>query len=416
MTLGSDIAPSKLVKAVFDSSKANQESKKQDQIISAALELTMTKPSINVANHQQIVDVMCSLGKLSIYFNKESTALEAFSAWKSPSELAVIIGQEWDSCEGESLAIYDVKQIKRQGSMLVMDSTLLNPDQVVSHYTVDIGKYEKPTNPASWTIGRDLFNYPLNLNFNPTTQSASDREILFIGDDFVRAVCADCYTRGQVELRVMMAGTPSTISNWSLVLGGNMFGSADFKIGALKSGKKDLINTRLYTFDPSPITIQGLFTFDPKFTIDASLAYETTQDLAANTGFEFELPFQYRIFSNTGLTGKPQFTAIGKPVMQPHAPFLSMGAANAEAHLVPNINIVANLFSNLLDVNVKFDNVLTMDARMDTRCPNEPINISLFSENRIDFFYGGLGQSGAYPLWGTGRNSITCPICDKCPV
>ena len=408
-----DLKPSTSLRGFFDNSKS---SSRQTETISAAIQLTTKKPSVNIGNFKEVVDVMCSTDKLSIYFANEAFSVNAFEVWKANEELAIVIGQEWDSCDGEALAMYDVKNLKRQGSMLVMDSKLLNLQDTVAHYSVDIGKTVKPTNPTGWDIGRDLFTYPLNMNYNPTTQSAADREITLVGDDFVSAVCSNCFTRGQVQLRVQLSGTASSIDKWAITFGGNMFGTSDFKLGVLKNGRKDIFRSSIYTYDPEPITIQGLFTFDPKFTIDASLAYETTQDLSINTGFEVEMPFQYKIFSNNGITGKPEFTATGKPVFTAHAPFLSLGASNSEAHLTPIMNIAVNLFSNILDVNLEFDNFLVMDARMDTRCDDEPLNISLWSESKLEFTYNGLGQAGKYALWGTGRTPVPCAICDKCPI
>jgi hypothetical protein len=75
----------------------------------------------------------------------------------------------------------------------------------------------------------------------------------------------------------------------------------DFNL-LIRATTKDQFLLRLNVFNAplTPFFIPGVFNFGPEVRIDAGLSYDTTDDIELKFGFDFDVPFNFRMDSPKG--------------------------------------------------------------------------------------------------------------------
>jgi hypothetical protein len=330
---GVSFAPSTAIKAIFDNRESS--SLLAQDYVSADFSITTKVPAVNIGNFAEVVNVQCTESSLSVTFRELESAQSALGAWNGVKNFAVIVGQEWDSCNGDNIAIYGVSAITAGGRILEMSTSLLDPKDCISDFDLDLNEYESTTPTNGWDVSRDLVTFPVALNYNTDTKTVTNPDIVLAGNEWVSASCVNCHVKGEIKLRARITGKFLQVSTWKLALGGDVAGNADFKVGVLASGRKELIQKNLFTKNFNPITIKGLLQIMPQFKVDAGVYYAAPQEISVTTGFDIQIPMEFSVYSNDGVNGKPQYSASIVPKLTPHPPTLSKGTVIVDAHLIP---------------------------------------------------------------------------------
>jgi hypothetical protein len=383
-------------------------------LVHAEMTMKTTRPTINLVNFLQIQNVKCSRGRAELVFDSNESAQEAFKVWTATKDLTMMVGQQYE-CDGHNVAFLGVSNLKQNKNVLQFRSKIFKAASIIADYQLDISKYENSEQLFDWDVERELAIFPLNANYDPNTKTVTRPEIPLWENEFAQFACVNCHTRGDAKLRVLLTGSSLKVKTYKIQLDGGVTANIELKAGIKSAADRELIMVTLYTLALNPVNVPGIFKFGPELRIKAGASYGSSSELAVSTGFEVHFPFNFQVFSNNGITAKPEFAFNGKPAPKPHPVTLSKGSVHLNAHLIPEVYLGVEIVSAKLDVTVAMDNVLGAEVSAVNGCSAAPVQVLLYHQHSVGVNANVINDNYNWPLWNTGRLPITCIFCNKCP-
>lgn len=389
-------------------------------VIVANVNLTTTRPTINLDNFVQIKGVSCFGTRMEILFDSADSASSAFDEWSTTNNLAMLVGHEWE-CFGFDMAALNVSNMAQtflgMGHRLKMAATKVPLKSVIKDYEVEIVKSEEKSKTSHTYI------FPLSANYENGMAKNPRMDILTTSD--IDVDCINCYTVGSADLHLRFRGSFFGIQSYGLKIDGSVKANLDFI--ATSSGiptiPKVYDTITLAKTEFHSVEIPGFFNFTPALVMNAGVAVWSDKRFSLQTGFDVYYPFNVEIGAKS-MFKPPNATYDSNPTFTPHAPILD-GNVHVTPHLVPKIDLFVAILGYTLDLGVNVDNALDVEVFLNliqvdvgnfTMCPEEKVNVKLFNRHTLNFAMDTPVAKRYWTLFDSGVHSLACAFCDKCPL
>lgn len=376
-------------------------------IVDADLNITTSRPTVNIFNTMGIQSVSCTRDGLSVRFSDQFSILDAYSTWSGTEDLALFVSYG-ERCPDDGLKIFAVVDLNPTilDELWIIDITAvkLTNEQVLKGYSLSIINRDRV----------DDYEVSLDLNYDPKSNSATKKNIQMLDETDAKISCVNCYTSGTARLHYDVKGQFFTgFKSYNLTLYGDLTANLDLKLDILTStDSKHLDLKTIYAQELFSVTVAGLFTFTPSFKLLGGIAHETQKPIKSTAGFKIDYPFNLQATSDS-LLKPPQFISLGKPKTTPHLPMIS-GDLSVEPHLVPRFDFALDVLSQSLNMDLSMDNSAEarLSASNQTTCPLG-VDIHFFSQSRIDLGVQStlLADSRHWTLFDTGKYEFPCNEC-----
>jgi hypothetical protein len=246
-----------------------------DHTVSADLNFNTSMPSLHLDNFEQIQSVKCSGNVIAVSFIENVSAQDAFIKWKSHSELVVLLSKPHFACNenggvgtflvgalflhGHRIDIEKKQTMERNEVMTDWnlelyhssvtlqrrDFSLVNSAQELSQEVKEIiaDPVIRRMNAFSSSLRRKTdwqYNkspvYNLTKNIDLATGNVSEPEIEMFDFIEISAYCMECYTIGQVTVKIEMRGSLLDITYYKVSVIGNIRGNLDVDLYVGKFG------------------------------------------------------------------------------------------------------------------------------------------------------------------------------------
>lgn len=371
-------------------------------------------PTINLANFPAISSISCAIesGKLEIVFGESiADAKRALKQWSEFPDMAIFVPHD-SSCPGDEVTLLSISNIASGdvGSSLVMNADLISAERVFDTYELDISSRD-----------RGGFSFPLNANYNSTTDRAEKERIHIINRADTKIDCVNCYTSGRANFSLKIHGWFFIFGfgSYEVKLNGNLDANLDINVllsnttGNHHAKLRKLFSIALYHFG-----VPGFFALTPQFIVRYGLGYYSESSFDATCGFDISHEFAFALQSEKIQDLPTLDSSSGQPSFRPHKPSAN-GVLNLEPHLAPGINLDLQVLTEHLSLQLYLDSVI--NARLNfgdqSVCANKEMNLHISRENNLELMLSDTltPSRTVWQLYGSGKSDIQCPFCDKCP-
>lgn len=380
-------------------------------VILAKVNLTTTRPTLNLDNFAQISSLQYSFSRMKIYFNDSVSATSAFTEWSASPVLTVLTGHEWNAFGDGNVAAFEISNLKIDNSRLSMAANPVALRDVIADYNVDIIKSDTRNEHVS------DFIFPLNLNYANGQVSNPSIHIALPPSSAARVDCVNCYTTGSAEMTLSIKGGPLGISSYGINLNGTLQANIDFaamsKVSIPESESLELTTLAQHAF-PS-LQVPGLFNITPAVFLDAGIALWSPEEFSLRTGFEVTYPFRLSIGTDK-IINRPSTTYTSSPVFTPHKPVLS-GDVRATPHMIPKIELSLGILGSNLQVTVQLDNKVAGEFNVvrEQSCA-EKMNVEVSDQHAVTVGISAVFGSKEWVVYDTGATKLNCKFCHLCPL
>lgn len=393
--------------------------------ISAKFKWNTKRPTINLDNFAEIVEIDCKNDLVSITFDSPESAVHAHDAWTNITDFAVILGHE-HKCKGigNVTTLSVEKVLAPKGIELVLDTLVLDNKDVFDDFEVDINKL-----PGSeQQRGRDIVRFKkhqVDWNYNRQNQSIinHDKNFKFApGIDnvlmYAEVHCRECFVTGDVNIGIHLKVRFGVIRAYKVRVNGDLKASVDLDVFLQGTLILPIASKVLADIPLSPIMVPGVFTFGPGLELLAVLDIRLVQSVQLRLGYNYTHKFDFAADSGDDMKIKPKTNYKGFPVIIPTV--AKMGEdqqARLVTHLIPIIKIGMTVHHHTFALNLGLDNavIAKVTAGVGGDCKKGRVNIALVKKHDVDFWVGGEEmRTYGYNFYSTGDMNLFCAFCNKC--
>lgn len=386
--------------------KANYESinRVSGNQLQAKFSLGTKKPSVNIANFDQIIGVECkSLYRVNLVFVDVQSAQVAFQSWN-----------------GTSLVLYLDHAYKCGGSntvQAVKTVSLVLKEKAISVSTIPIGlkdfiqDFEMAITKAQ--LGSPV-RIPVGFNYDIQTLQIKNPSISMFQNNIATGACSNCYGNGSVDFEFTMKGSYVSIKEYAFKLNGLLDATVDIELNLQKSGDITVFRKRLYEHSFGNLTVPGILDFNPTAILETAIALQTDQSGSVTFGADATVPIAFEAKSTNGLFGQPVFKSSGIPTIRPHPLTIQNGKVGVEGHITPLVTLDILVFQiPAFDFLLTLDNAMGMELTSDGKgC----FGTSIYRHHLFGYKAASdiLNWNKRAEVYNSGKVPIDCPMCAQC--
>jgi hypothetical protein len=276
-------------------------------------------------------------------------------------------------------------------------------------------------------------HYEVTANFDKEKHKIIASEVIIY--DFLQAglTCYDCYTYGELDVKIEMRGNLAKVNYYKITMHGNIKSNIDMKI--LFRQLREIALPNIYqrpfmktVFEVSilPVNVPGVFALIPSFRLEAGLTEGIIGEVAMRVGFDFDVPLDIEILAEKGMMSIPKVRKLSprKSVSKVHKIKDATTAGRTWIALMIRPQICWGFSVNPLHYGANFQPGMFMSLFIEhalgvqltvgswTHCPSENMNVELYQDHQFSLI---ILTPLLWKIWRFWRykESFSCWFCDK---
>jgi hypothetical protein len=380
------------------------------KVISADVDISATKPVLNLNEYNDISNVTCTADSITVSFSTEDAKNAAFEVWSKESDMAVL-ANECPTMILQKIVSADVKT-------LVIDAKEITASELFEEISLVFDQTSKQIHKREIVLDADG-DADFDLNYDVYKAGPQISNFTLYNNEDGSATCKDCYSVGQINARIELTMGFGHVKRYELRIWGGVRGNFDLIV--TKSGTKKLhINELISSKVLERIYIPYIFELRPEIYLRTEFSYDSPAN-TATWGFDYDYPFDMTMNTTNFLipvtvTHNP--TDTQKKLNIHRFDLTEDIAMKAVGQITPAAGYEFSLFGQ--DIfgfkmfhNNTIDVALKQNTSPDIDCPAKGLRFETYKQQEtiIEFTIGDYPPITPY---SSGKVSFMCFFCSKC--
>ncbi|KAL7754392.1 hypothetical protein RI367_000373 [Sorochytrium milnesiophthora] len=430
-----DFVPRTTSSTVFAGRASNGREGVASPKVKATVQIEAKRPFVDLTGIAAVQGVSCSKdgSAVSVAFADRGTAKRAFEAWSNVNDdFFLLIDGKHDCGNAQEAAMRAVHKVKVSGTRLSLTTKPVALNDGIERLDIDLAQQaslpkpapRQPQGASNAAVGKRAtdraWDYSFGANYDPSTQTAANSNVTVFNTQDVGFDCIDCYSHGDVALRLKINTRLGVVTNYELSLEGDVGTNIDAALRLHPRAVAHTMDATLFSVGLLPVSIPGVFELGPEFRVLAGVSFFNNAEVVVTTGFDAQIGFDWRMSSN-GLFSKPTFSSTGgQPSFSVHpVATKTLGSVSTALRFSPAFVLALKVLTIAdFSMSLKLDNSMgvEMDAGgPDMRCSDSEFDVKVFRQHQLAFDIKMVGKKTAqHVLWDTGKSVLSCAFCDLC--